>query len=74
MNDSKQPISAFDEICQLTEQVMRSMELEILISLHRQATQEFHRSALSIRALKKIIAEKTMARDSTHASKPEDRA
>ena len=70
MNDSKQPISAFDEICRLTEQVMRGMELDDLILLHKQATREFHRAALSIRALKTVIIEKTMVR----GSNPQDRA
>ena len=70
MNDQHSPISAFDEICRLTEQVMRGMELDDLILLHKQATREFHRAALSIRALKTVIIEKTMAR----GSNPQDRA
>ncbi len=70
MNDHHPPISAFDEICRLTEQTMRGMELDDLIMLHKQATREFHRAALSIRALKTVITEKTMAR----GSNPQDRA
>ena len=61
MNDSKQPISAFDEICHLTEQVMRGMEFEVLLELRKQANREFHKSLLAIRALTTIINEKLEA-------------
>lgn len=70
MNDSKQPISAFDEICQITQDTMRSMEIEVLLDLLQQAAREFHRSSLTIRSLITVITEKTMAR----GSHPKDRA
>ena len=70
MNYSLPPISAFDEICRLTEQTMRGMELDELILLHKQATREFHRAALSIRALTTVITEKTAAQ----GEHPQDRA
>lgn len=70
MNDPKQPISAFDEICQITQDTMRSMEIEVLLDLLQQATREFHRSSLTIRSLITVITEKTMAR----GNHPQDRA
>jgi hypothetical protein len=69
MNDSKQPISAFDEICHLTEQVMRGMELEVLLELRKQANREFHKSLLAIRALTTIINEKLEAQGKQDASR-----
>jgi hypothetical protein len=69
MNDSKQPISAFDEICHLTEQVMRGMELEILLELRKQANREFHKSLLAIRALTTIINEKLEAQGKQNADR-----
>ena len=59
MNDSKPPISAFDEICQITQDTMRGMEIEVLLDLLQQATREFHRSSLTIRSLITVITEKT---------------
>jgi hypothetical protein len=69
MNDSKQPISAFDEICHLTEQVMRGMELEVLLELRKQANREFHKSLLAIRALTTIINEKLEAQGKQNADR-----
>ena len=70
MNDQHSPISAFDEICQITQDTMRGMEIEVLHDLLQQASREFHRSSLTIRSLITVITEKTMAR----GSNPQDRA
>lgn len=70
MNDHHSPISAFDEICQITQDAMRSMEIEVLHDLLQQASREFHRSSLTIRSLITVITEKTMAR----GRNPQDRA
>ncbi len=69
MNDSHTPISAFDEICHLTEQTMRRMDLEELIALRKQASHEQQKSLLAIRALTTIINEKTQAQGNEDASR-----
>jgi hypothetical protein len=45
MNDK--PISTFDEICRITIDTMRKMELETLLQLKKQATIEFDRAKLT---------------------------
>ncbi|MDX2073803.1 MAG: hypothetical protein SFX19_05490 [Alphaproteobacteria bacterium] len=46
MNDSKKPISAFDEICSLTIETMRTMDMETLQQLRMQAAHEFDRAGI----------------------------
>lgn len=60
MNDStnQKPISAFDEICMLTEQTMRSMNLETLQDLKKQAQRELQRADIAVRSLTTVIREK----------------
>ena len=47
MNDSLKPISTFDEICRLTIDTMRKMELETLLQLKKQAAIELDRAKLT---------------------------
>lgn len=47
MNDSLKPISTFDEICRLTIDTMRRMELETLLQLKKQAAIELDRAKLT---------------------------
>ncbi len=69
MNDSPTPISAFDEICHLTEQTMRRMDLDELRALRKQANRELQKSLTAIRALTTIINEKTQAQGNEDASR-----
>ncbi|MCE2926960.1 MAG: hypothetical protein ACK58T_42685 [Phycisphaerae bacterium] len=47
MNDQSKPISTFDEICRLTIDTMRKMELETLLQLKKQAAIELDRAKLT---------------------------
>ncbi len=49
MNDSHEtkPISTFDEICHLTIETMRKMDLETLMQLQKQAVRELDRAKLT---------------------------
>jgi hypothetical protein len=48
MNDShNKPISTFDEICHITIETMRKMELETLLQLKKQASAELDRAKLT---------------------------
>ena len=47
MNDSQKPISTFDEICHLTIESMRQMDLETLLHLKKQAAKELDRAKLT---------------------------
>ncbi|MFO0389516.1 MAG: hypothetical protein ACK502_07345 [Alphaproteobacteria bacterium] len=47
MNDNTKPISTFDEICRLTIDTMRKMELETLLQLKKQAAVELDRAKLT---------------------------
>ena len=47
MNDHTKPISTFDEICRLTIDTMRKMELETLLQLKKQAAIELDRAKLT---------------------------
>lgn len=47
MNDSPKPISTFDEICHLTIETMRQMDLETLLQLKKQASKELDRAKLT---------------------------
>lgn len=63
MNDSAKPTltkptSAFDEICHLTEQNMRSMDLDTLHRLRDQAERDLQRATLAVNSLRKIVREK----------------
>lgn len=47
MNDSNKPISTFDEICHITIETMRKMDMETLLQLKKQATRELDRAKLT---------------------------
>ena len=49
MNDSNEnrPISIFDEICKITIDTMRKMDMETLYQLQRQAVRELDRAKLT---------------------------
>ena len=47
MNDSQKPISTFDEICHLTIETMRRMDMETLMQLRKQAVRELDRAKLT---------------------------
>lgn len=48
MNDSHhKPISTFDEICHLTIETMRKMDMETLLAYKKQATRELDRAKLT---------------------------
>jgi len=49
MNDSyhNRPISTFDEICHLTIETMRRMDMETLLTLKKQAVRELDRAKLT---------------------------
>ena len=47
MNDSQNPISTFDKICNVTIETMRKMDMETLLHLKKQATREFDRAKLT---------------------------
>ena len=49
MTDSyeNKPISTFDEICHLTIETMRKMDLETLMQLQKQAVRELDRAKLT---------------------------
>lgn len=48
MNDSlRQPISTFDEICHITIETMRKMDMETLLGLKKQTVRELDRAKLT---------------------------
>ncbi|MCI5050626.1 MAG: hypothetical protein MRY32_09940 [Rickettsiales bacterium] len=48
MNDShNKPISTFDEICHITIETMRKMDMETLLGLKKQAVRELDRAKLT---------------------------
>lgn len=47
MNDSHKPISTFDEICHLTIETMRKMDMQTLWQLKKQAAKELDRAKLT---------------------------
>ena len=47
MNDSHKPISTFDEICRLTIETMRKMDMQTLWQLKKQAAKELDRAKLT---------------------------
>jgi hypothetical protein len=56
MNDKTPPISAFDEICQLTIETMRKMDLETLLQLKKQAAKELQRAKLADGCIKLALS------------------
>ncbi|MAR56552.1 MAG: hypothetical protein CMM93_05160 [Rickettsiales bacterium] len=72
MNDSQQnkPISTFDEICHLTIETMRNMDMETLLQLKKQATREFDRAKLTKGCIELALSLK--AQDQDRAQKEAD--
>lgn len=65
MNDSQQnqPISTFDEICHLTIETMRKMDMENLLQLKKQATREFDRAKLTKGCIELALSLKAQDQD-----------
>lgn len=59
MNDNPNPISTFDEICHLTIETMRRMDMETLMQLRKQATREFDRAKLTKGCIELALSLKT---------------
>lgn len=72
MNDSQhdKPISTFDEICHLTIETMRNMDMETLLQLKKQATREFDRAKLTKGCIELALSLK--AQDQDRAQKEVD--
>ena len=68
MNDSRSPISRFEELMYLSEQALLHMDLDELIHYRRLANREFHRSLTAIRALTSAITKKLKAQGNDNAS------
>ena len=64
MNDSHQkPISTFDEICHLTIETMRKMDMETLLQLKKQAVRELDRAKLTKGCIDLALSLKTQDHD-----------
>lgn len=65
MNDSQhnKPISTFDEICHLTIETMRRMDLEELLPLEKQAKHELEKAKLTHGCIKLVLSLKEEDRD-----------
>ena len=65
MNDSQQhkPISTFDEICHLTIETMRKMDMETLLQLKKQAVRELDRAKLTKGCIDLALSLKTQDHD-----------
>ncbi|MBN66024.1 MAG: hypothetical protein CMM94_00445 [Rickettsiales bacterium] len=72
MNDShdQKPISTFDEICHLTIETMRRMDMETLLQLKKQATREFDRAKLTKGCIELALSLKSQ--DQERAARAED--
>ena len=65
MNDSQhnKPISTFDEICHLTIETMRKMDMETLLQLKKQAVRELDRAKLTKGCIDLALSLKTQDHD-----------
>jgi hypothetical protein len=63
MNDSYKPVSTFDEICHLTIETMRTMEMETIMQLRKQAIRELDRAKLTKACLDAALSLKTQELD-----------
>lgn len=61
-NENK-PISTFDEICYLTIETMRKMDMENLLQLKKQATREFDRAKLTKGCIELALSLKAQDQD-----------
>lgn len=68
MNDSpSKPISTFDEICHITIETMRKMDMETLLHLKKQAAWEFDRAKLAKGCIDLALSLKQQAHDREQA-------
>jgi len=72
MNDSSKPISTFDEICHLTIETMRTMEMETLMQLRKQAIRELDRAKLTKACLDAAFSLKTQELDEAVRAEDDD--
>jgi hypothetical protein len=72
MDDSHdtKPISTFDEICHITIETMRRMDMETLLQLKKQGTREFDRAKLTKGCIELALSLK--AQDQERAALAED--
>jgi hypothetical protein len=70
MNDSHKPISTFDEICHLTIETMRKMDMQTLWQLKKQAAKELDRAKLTKGCIELALSLKQ--EDEDRAAKAED--
>jgi hypothetical protein len=65
MTDQNQnkPISTFDEICHLTIETMRKMDMESLLQLKKQAVRELDRAKLTKGCIDLALSLKTQDHD-----------
>lgn len=69
MNDK--PISTFDEICRITIDTMRKMDLETLLQLKKQASREFDRAKLTKGCIELALSLKQADSDSSQSQEDE---
>ena len=63
MHDDSKPISAFDEICRVTIETMRRMDMDTLLRLKRQAAAELDRAKFTKGCIDLAITQKKMAQE-----------
>lgn len=63
MSDSYKPISTFDEICHITIETMRKMDMETLLKYKKQATRELDRAKLTKGCIDLALSLKTADQD-----------
>lgn len=75
MNDSQhnKPISTFDEICHLTIETMRRMDMETLMQLKKQATREFDRAKLTKGCIELALSLKAQDQERATPEEVDDR-
>ena len=69
-HNNDKPISTFDEICHLTIETMRQMDLESLLQLKKQAAAELDRAKLTKGCIDLALSLK--AQDQDRATKEDD--
>ncbi|MDB2414136.1 hypothetical protein N9W34_00015 [Rickettsiales bacterium] len=62
-HNNNKPISTFDEICHLTIETMRQMDMETLLQLKKQATREFDRAKLTKGCIELALSLKAQDQD-----------
>ena len=63
MHDDIKPISAFDEICRVTIETMRRMDMDTLLRLKRQAAAELDRAKFTKGCIDLAFSQKKMAQE-----------